>query len=107
MSRTEDNAAVLKSIAEVLPDGTTNIADVQAYQAAVLIDISRSLAEVADALTEKAEPKGGTTPATAEWLHTKPHRVECSNCGCKVSINAAYNMKYCFECGAKIKEVQA
>ena len=107
MSRTLENAEAIKAVQDVFPDGTASLADVQAYQGIMLMDISKSLAEIADALTEKAEPKGGTTPATAEWLHTKPHRVECSVCGCQVSINAAYNMKYCFECGAKIKEVQA
>ena len=103
MSRTEDNAELLENIAAILPDGTMNVADVQAYQAAILIDISRSLAQVADALTDKAEANNGTT---AEWVHSDPHKVCCSNCGAKLSIMAAYNMKYCFKCGAKIKEVQ-
>lgn len=102
MNRTEENAELLERLADILPDGSTSIADVQAYQAAVLIDISRSLAQIADALTDKAEASNGTT---AEWVHSKPHKVQCSNCGCQVSINAAYNMKYCFECGAKFKEV--
>lgn len=104
MNRAEDNAELLENLSDVLPDGTASIADVQAYQAAVLIDISRSLAQIADALTDKAKTSSGTI--TAEWVHSKPHKVQCSNCGCQVSINAAYNMKYCFECGAKFKEVQ-
>lgn len=104
MSRAEDNAELLQNLAGVLPDGTTSIADVQAFQAAVLIDVSRSLAQIADALTDKAKTSNGTKPAT--WVHSKPHKVQCSECGCQVSINAAYNMKYCFECGAKFKEVQ-
>lgn len=57
MSRVEDNAELLQDLADILPDGTTNIADVQAFQAAVLVDISRSLAQIADALTDGGKEK--------------------------------------------------
>lgn len=103
MNRTEENAELLERLADILPDGRTSIADVQAYQAAILIDISKSVAQIADAFTDKAEPSNDTT---AQWLHSEPHKVKCSNCGCQVSINAAYNMKYCFECGAKMQTTE-
>ena len=104
MNRSEQNADLLERLAEVMPDNNTTIADVQAYQAAVLGDISKSIAQIADALTDKAEPSNDTT---AQWVHSEPHKVKCSRCGCQVSMVAAYNMKYCFECGAKMQEVQA
>lgn len=99
MSRSEQNAELLERLAKVLPNNNTTLADVQAYQAAILIDISKSMAQIADALTDKAEPSNGTT---AQWVHSEAHKVCCSNCGAQVSMRAAYNMKYCFECGAKM-----
>lgn len=103
MNRSEQNADLLKRLAEVMPNSNVNIADVQAYQAATLLDISKSMAQIADALTDKAEASNGTT---AQWVHSDPHKVKCSRCGCQVSMKAAYNMKYCFECGAKMQEVE-
>lgn len=108
MNRSEQNADLLERLAKVLPNNNTTLADVQAYQAAILIDISKSMAQIADVLTDETitlmeEPSNDTT---AQWVHSEPHKVKCSRCGCQVSIKAAYNMKYCFECGAKIKEVQ-
>ena len=99
MNRSEQNAELLERLAKVMPDNNTTIADVQAYQAAVLSDISKSMAQIADVLTDKAEPSISTA---AQWVHSEPHKVKCSNCGCQVSMVAAYNMKYCFECGAKM-----
>ena len=55
MNRSEQNAKALEILASVMPDGRTSIADVQAYQAAILADVSRSLAQVADALKRNGE----------------------------------------------------
>lgn len=108
MSRSEQNAELLERLAKVLPNNNTTLADVQAYQAAILIDISKSMAQIADALTDetitlKEEPSNNTT---AQWVHSDPHKVKCSKCGCQVSMKAAYNMKYCFECGAKMQTTE-
>ena len=108
MNRSEQNADLLERLAAVMPDNNTTIADVQAYQAAILIDISKSMAQIADAITDDAIPDKAeaSNDTTAQWVHSDPHKVKCSMCGCQVSMRAAYNMKYCFECGAKMQEVQ-
>ena len=94
MNRSEQNERVIKNLAELLPNGNVSIGDVLAYQAAILIDISKSMAQIADAITDKAEPSISTA---AQWVHSDPHKVKCSKCGCQVSMKAAYNMKYCLE----------
>lgn len=94
MSRSEANIQNLNNI-----KGT----DERIYQASVLADISISLAQIADALTSKQALKNGTM---AQWVHSEPHKVKCSRCGCQVSMVAAYNMKYCFECGAKMQTTE-
>lgn len=39
---------------------------------------------------------------TGQWVRAGGHSVICSNCGCKVSINGARSMNYCFICSAKM-----
>ena len=68
---------------------------------ALLKDIAHSLAIIADNST-----KNGNTQESGNemlrWVHSEAHRVMCPKCGCRVSINAAYEMDYCFKCGAKL-----
>lgn len=67
----------------------------------LLKDIAHSLAIIAD-----NSAKEGNTQESGNgmlrWVHSEAHRVMCPKCGCRVSINAAYEMNYCFKCGAKL-----
>ncbi len=68
---------------------------------ALLKDIAHSLAIIAD----NSAKEGNTQESgneTLHWVHSEAHRVMCPKCGCRVSINAAYEMNYCFKCGAKL-----
>ena len=68
---------------------------------ALLKDIAHSLAIIADNSTKE----GNTQESGNEmlhWVHSEAHKVMCPKCGCRVSINAAYEMNYCFKCGAKL-----
>lgn len=68
---------------------------------ALLMDIAHSLAIIAD-----NSAKEGNTQETGNeilrWVHSEAHRVMCPKCGCRVSINAAYEMNYCFKCGSML-----
>jgi len=37
------------------------------------------------------------------WIKDGQHAVYCDKCGCRVSVKAYPNMKYCFVCGAKME----
>lgn len=102
MNRAKENEDFIRSISSVLPNGTVSIADVSAFNAAVMIDISKSLAQIADALNP--EPQVEDEQPTAQWVHSDAHKVCCSNCGAQVSMRAAYDMDYCFKCGRKMKK---
>ena len=67
----------------------------------LLMDIAHSLAIIAD----NSMKEGNTQESGNEvlhWVHSEAHRVMCPKCGCRVSMNAAYEMNYCFKCGAKL-----
>lgn len=78
----------------------------------LLMDIACSLAIIADDSTKtycyfcgQTEKNGNTQESgneTLHWVHSEPHKVMCPKCGCRVSINAACEMNYCFKCGAKL-----
>lgn len=68
---------------------------------ALLKDIAHSLAIIAD----NSKKNGNTQESgneTLHWVHSEAHRVMCPKCGCRVSMTAAYEMNYCFKCGAKL-----
>ena len=68
---------------------------------ALLMNIAHSLAIIAD----NSAKEGNTQESGNEilrWVHSEAHRVMCPKCGCRVSMNAAYEMNYCFKCGAKL-----
>lgn len=72
-----------------------------AEQNVILMDIASSLAIIAD----NSAKEGNTQESGNEilrWVHSEAHRVMCPKCGCRVSITAAYEMNYCFKCGAKL-----
>ena len=37
------------------------------------------------------------------WMGSDQHSVMCNKCGCRVSRKACSNMRYCFNCGAKMQ----
>ncbi len=72
MNRTEDNKKILETLGNALPDETIiSKLDIMAYQAAVLADISRSFAMIADALATKTpntKPKEeNSTDNDSKW----------------------------------------
>lgn len=40
---------------------------------------------------------------TGTWLRDGQQSVICSTCGCRVSIRASYDMKFCFICGSQME----
>lgn len=102
MNRAKENEDCIRGIASMFPNGTVNIADVSSFNAAVMVDISKSLAQIADALNP--EPQLEEEQPTAQWVHSEAHKVCCSNCGAQVSMRAAYDMDYCFKCGRKMEK---
>lgn len=70
-------------------------------QNVLLMDIACSLAIIADnSMKEGNTQESGN--GMLHWVHSEAHRVMCPKCGCRVSMNAAYEMNYCFKCGAKL-----
>lgn len=53
------------------------------------VDLTRTIGEV------NFKPQ-----LNAQWIRAGGHSVLCGNCGCKVSLNGAKSMDYCFKCGA-------
>ena len=72
MSRKEDNEKLIERLGNAMPDeNSVRSIDIEAYQAAVLMDISKSLAIIADALAPKTpntKPKeGNSTDNDSKW----------------------------------------
>lgn len=68
MNRTEDNKKLLETLGNALPDERTTITDISAYQAAVLADISRSLAVIADAVAPNVKhEEGNSSDNDSKW----------------------------------------
>lgn len=68
MNRTEDNKKLLETLGNALPDERTTITDISAYQAAVLADISRSLAMIADAVAPNVKhEEGNSNDNDSKW----------------------------------------
>ena len=72
---------------------------------ALLKDIAHSLAIIADNSTKNGN-KQESGNGMLRWVHSEAHRVMCPKCGCRVSMTAAYEMNYCFKCGAKLGEIK-
>ena len=72
---------------------------------ALLKDIAHSLAIIADNSTKNGNTQEPNNKML-HWVHSEAHKVMCPKCGCRVSINAAYEMNFCFKCGSKLGGIQ-
>ena len=42
---------------------------------------------------------------TGRWMSNGQHAMLCNRCGCRVSMKAYVNMRFCFRCGANMENV--
>lgn len=90
-----DNAPTVNEVRVI----DTNVANNSGN--ALLKDIAHSLAIIADNSMKNGNSQESGNEVL-HWVHSEAHKVMCPKCGCRVSINAAYEMNYCFKCGAEL-----